>query len=149
MARDTAALFAPGLSREWRSTRPVEWEIGTLGSGAIVTIQPREFESSVPWSRRWDGFFRVLNAIVPIFPPRDDPRYLFAALVHDWMLEEPREGGGYKYDRVRAAAEYFHAAQAGGAPMIGAKFAFLAVAFWAVFKPGAYSDAGGRYVAPR
>lgn len=139
MPRDTVDLFELGTVREWRSTRPVTWEIGTKGSGQIITITPREFESSVPWSKRWDWFFRILNRAIPIFPPRDDRRYLFAALVHDWMLEEQREDGSFRYDRVRASSEYFHAARAGGAPLLGAKFAYLAVAFWSVFKPGSYA----------
>lgn len=75
-----------------------------------------EFESSVPW---WGKLF--------INP--DDPRFLLAAAVHDFMLESGI------YGRPQAAAEWYDAALAGGAPILKAKIAFVCVAFWAVFKP--------------
>lgn len=109
-------MFARGTTRRWATTAPVQWEVGTKGSGLHITIPAgTEFESSVPW---WAGWFIR----------RDDPRFLLAALVHDHLLE-----AGI-YGRPQAAAEWFDGAMAGNAPVIRAKLAFVAVAFWAVFK---------------
>jgi hypothetical protein len=105
--------FERGTKRRHRSTRSIEWEIGHQGSGRWVTIPPREFESSVPWWARW-------------FISRDDPRFLLAALVHDYMLESG------VYGRPQAAAEWYDGAMAGGAPRRKAKVAFIGLAAWAV-----------------
>jgi hypothetical protein len=56
-----------------------------------------------------------------------DPRFLTAALVHDFLLEEG-------YGRAQAAAEWRDAALFGGAPKAKTNLAFVAVAAWAVFK---------------
>ena len=111
-------LFVGGARRRWRITRDVEWEIGYKGSGRMITIPAgTEFESSVP------GFFRwFLNP--------DDPRFLLAALVHDFMLESG------VYGRPQAAAEWYDGARAADAPVWKAKLAYVAVAAWAVYKPG-------------
>lgn len=109
-------MFERGTYRRWRSTRPLEWEIGRQGSGRWVTIPAKtEFESSVPWWARW-------------FISRDDPRFLLAALVHDHLLE----AGAYA--RPQAAAEWYDGALAGGAPGWKAKIAFVGIAAWAVIK---------------
>ena len=95
---------------------PIDWEIGAKDSGRFVTIPAgTEFESSVPAWARW-------------FIGQDDPRFLMAALVHDYMLESGL------YGRPQAAAEWYDVALAGGAPVFRAKVAFVAIAFWAVFK---------------
>jgi len=108
--------FERGTSRRWRSTQAMPWEVGTKGSGNHITIPAgREFESSVPWWAVW-------------LISRDDPRFLLAALVHDYLLE-----AGI-YGRPQAAAEWFDGAMAGGAPVLRAKLAFVALAAWAVFK---------------
>ncbi|WP_284262452.1 DUF1353 domain-containing protein [Roseicyclus amphidinii] len=109
-------LFAPGLRRRWRSTQPLVWEVGRKGgTGLRVTIPAgTEFESSVPWWARW-------------WIDPDDPRYLLAALVHDYLLEAG------VYGRAQAAAEWYDGALAGGAPGWQARSAFVAVAAWAVY----------------
>jgi len=112
-------LFAPGLTRRWRTLRPVVWEVGRKGSGEFITIPAgREFESSVPRLARW-------------WLHPDDPAFLLAALVHDHLLEAGT------YGRPQAAAEWYDGALAGGAPKRKAKLAYVAVAAWAVYKPGA------------
>lgn len=110
----------PGAVRRWRLAQDVPWEVGRKESGAWVRIPAgTEFESSVPWWAVW-------------FIHPDDPRFLLAAAVHDYLLE-----AGI-YGRAQAAAEWFDAALAGGAPLWKARIAFLGVAAWAVYKPGAY-----------
>ena len=114
-------MFERGEKRRWRTTQPIDWEVGRQGSEDWVTIEPgREFESSVPFWAVW-------------FLHPDDPRFLLAALVHDYMLESGR------YGRVQAAAEWFDGALAGQAPRWKAKIAFIGVAAWAVLAPGAYT----------
>jgi len=106
-----------GSVRRWRAYDPVEWEVGTKSSGVWITIPAgTEFETSVPW---WAGWFIG----------RDDPRFLLAALVHDYLLEAGT------YGRVQAAAEWYDGSRAANAPAFKAKIGFVAVAFWAVFKP--------------
>lgn len=112
-------MFERGTVRRWRNTRPVRWEVGRKGSGDWITIPAgREFESSVPSFFQW-------------FLHPDDPRFLLAALVHDVMLESGR------YGRPQAAAEWYDGARAAHAPVLKSKLAFVAVATWAVMKPGA------------
>ena len=110
-------MFERGKIRRFRVLTSVEWEVGRKGSGDWVTIPAgREFESSVPWWARW-------------FLRRDDPRFLLAAAVHDYMLESGR------YGRAQAAAEWYDAAKAGKAPLWKARLCFVGVAIWAVYKP--------------
>lgn len=111
-------MFVRGRTRRWRTTRGVVWHVGRKASGHVVTIPPgREFESSVPW-------------FVPRFIlDQDDPRFLLAALIHDYLLEAG------VYGRPQAAAEWYDGALAGGAPRWQARMFYLAVAFWAVYKP--------------
>lgn len=110
-------MFARGTVRRWQSTQDVTWHIGRARSGLVITIPAgREFESSVPWWAAW-------------LIPRDDPRFLFAALIHDYMLEERLQG------RAQAAAEWRDAALSQGVSPAVAGAAFLVVAFWAVIWP--------------
>ena len=105
-----------GTKRRWRTYQPVRWEVGTKGSGAWVTIPAgTDFEISVPWWGRW-------------YIGQDDPHFLLAALVHDYMLERGI------YGPAQAAAEWYDGARASNAPAFKAKVSFLAVAFWAVWK---------------
>lgn len=115
-----SATFTAGDTRRWRLARSILWDLGRKGSGKPLVIPAGvEFESSVPWYARW------------IIHP-DDPRFLLAALVHDFLLETEI------YGRAQAAAEWFDGALAGGAPTWKAKLVFVAIAFWAVYKPGSY-----------
>lgn len=107
-----------GTVRRWRTLDPVAWDVGLKGSAYRLTIPAgTEFESSVPWWARW-------------WISADDPRFLLAALVHDYLLEIQ------VYGRAQAAAEWFDGAKSGGAPLLKAKIAFVGLAAWAVFKPG-------------
>lgn len=116
-------IFTRGTYRRWRTTEPVTWNVGNKYSHWKLTIPAgREFESSVPWWARW-----ILS--------QDDPRFLLAALIHDVMLEEG------VYGRPQAAAEWYDAALAGGAPRWLAIPAFLAVAAWAVIRHDSHEDA--------
>ena len=106
---DTAALFARGTVRRWRTTRPVPWDVGRKASGHRVTIPAgTEFESSVPRLLRW-------------WMRPDDPRYLLAALVHDYLLE-----AGI-YGRLQAAADWDDAARAAGAPAAKTNLALMGI----------------------
>lgn len=119
-------MFARGSVRRWKTTAAVTWHLGRAQSGLIVTIpQGREFESSVPWWARW------------IVDP-DDPRFLIAALVHDFLLEAG------VYGRAQAAAEWLDGALAGGAPETRAKLCYVAVAIWAVMRPDTAPLAAGK-----
>ena len=110
-------MLERGVLRRWRTCHPVEWEVGSKGSGIHITIPiGTEFESSVPW---WAGWFIH----------RDHPRFMLAALVHDYLLEAGT------YGRAQAAAEWYDGARAENAPRMRAKLGYVAVAFWAVFKP--------------
>lgn len=103
----------PGARRAWRTLDPITWEIGKKGSGLWVTVPAGfEFESSVPRLCWW------------FFPP-DDPRFLKAAAVHDWLLEA-------SYAAAFAAGEWHSAAKSSGAPPVRRYLAFLAVAAWTV-----------------
>jgi hypothetical protein len=108
--------FAQGQARRWILTAPLVWELGSKGSGHLITIPiATEFESSVPWGLRW-------------FVSPDDPRFLLAALVHDYMLESGRFG------RLQAAAEWFDGAMAGGAPRAKAKALYVGISIYAVLR---------------
>ena len=92
------------------------WEVGTKGSGFHIIIPAgTEFESSVPIWARW-------------FISRDDPAFLLAALVHDYLLE-----AGI-YGRPQAAAEWYDGTRAANAPAFKSKIGFVGVAAIAVFK---------------
>ena len=105
-----------GTQRRWRTHHPVEWAVGNKGGYKITIPAGTDFESSVTWWGRW-------------FVGQDDPRFLLAALVHDYLLEAGT------YGRVQAAAEWYDGARAANAPAFRAKVGFIAVAFWAVFRP--------------
>lgn len=104
---------------KFASKRSQVWESGYIGSGYFIQLdKDTPFDSSVPWFLWF------------IMSP-SDPRFLFAAWVHDTILNEGK-------DRVTAASDWFHGARAGGAKGLLPKLGFVAVAFWAVFKPGSY-----------
>jgi len=106
---DTVALFERGTVRRWRTTRPIEWDVGRKASGHRVTIPAgTEFESSVPRLLRW-------------WMRPDDPRYLLAALVHDYLLE-----AGI-YGRLQAGADWDDAARAAGAPAAKTNLALMGI----------------------
>lgn len=110
-------IFERGTKRRWRTIVPIPWDVGRKSSGERIVIPAgTEFESSVPIWARW-------------FLQRDDPRFLLAALVHDFLLEAG------VYGRPQAAAEWFDGAMAARAPRLKSKIAYVAIAAWAVFKP--------------
>lgn len=115
-------MYKRGVSRRWQTTQDVVWEVGRKGSGDFVVVPAGfEFENSVPLLFRW-------------FIQQDDPKFLFPALIHDYMLESGI------YGAAQAAAEWFDACRKAKAPMWKAKPAFVAIAAWAVFKPKFYKE---------
>lgn len=117
-------MFERGVVRRWQTVVEVDWAMGHKDSGASVIIPVGfEFESSVPWWARW-------------FLHPDDPRFLLAACVHDYLIEI----GAYGWPQ--AAAEWFDGAKAGGAPLWKARLCFIAIAAWSAFRsPGSSSEA--------
>ena len=109
-------MLERGIRRRWRTSLPIEWEVGAKGSGNLIAIPAgTEFEISVPWWGRW-------------LIGRDDPHFLLAALVHDYLLETGA------YGKAQAAAEWYDGARAAHAPAWKVKVSFMAVALWAVWK---------------
>jgi len=105
-----------GGPREFLTAAPIHWEIGRKRSGLWVTVPKGfAFESSVPRLLRW-------------FLSPDDPDFLLAAAVHDYLLERG-------FARAFAAGEWHAAALKAGAPRWKAGLAFVCVAVWAVVPP--------------
>ncbi len=95
---------------------PLPWRIGgPMVDHKVVIPAGFTFDSSVPRWLHW------------LLSPHD-PRFLLAACVHDWLLEQG-------YGRAQAAAEWYDGARKGGAPYGLARWAYMAVAAWAVFAP--------------
>lgn len=93
------------------TTAPLSWEIGRKGSGYVVDIPVGWiFDVSVPLVLRW------------IFSPHDI-RYLKAAAVHDWLLED-------RWSRVTAGAEFHEALRADGVGMGRRLAMWLAASVW-------------------
>jgi hypothetical protein len=92
---DLADWYEPAGGILFRVVRPVEWEIGRKGSGLWVIVPLNYvFDVSIPALLRW------------AFDPRD-PRYLKAAALHDWALEQG-------WDGVSSAALFSDALKADG-----------------------------------
>jgi hypothetical protein len=108
---DLAAWYAPAGGIRFRVTRPVKWEVGRLGSGlwAIVPIG-YVFDVSIPRPLRWS------------FDPRD-PRYLKAAALHDWALDDG-------WDGVSSAALFSDALKADGVGVLRRLAMVLAVVIY-------------------
>jgi len=80
---------------KYRSTRPIVWHVGFLGSGYVVEVPSGEiFDGTIPWWAR--AFFSPHN-----------PKYLKAFLLHDYLL---RLG----WDRFSAGAVFHEALKAEG-----------------------------------
>lgn len=82
----------------YKTTQPLIWELGYVGSGQFHTVPAGEvFDVSFPWFSRW------------LLSPHN-PRYLKAAALHDHMLimgwDRPTAGGVFhaalKVEGVRA-----------------------------------------------
>ena len=102
---------SPLPGARWRVVRPVPWEIGRPGSGLWLIVPiGYEFDVSVPWWLRW--------AV-----DRRDPRYLKAAALHDWALDD-------RWDRVSAAAAFADALRADGVGRARRLAMTLAVIVW-------------------
>lgn len=95
----------------YKLTQDLTWEVGKKNSG-LLTIIPKgfSFESSVPKPLWW------------LWSP-DDPYFLKAAAIHDWLLEN-----GYR--PAFAAGEWYDAAKSVHAPRLRRLFGFMAVALW-------------------
>ncbi|SMX29155.1 hypothetical protein TRP8649_03288 [Pelagimonas phthalicica] len=107
-----------GGARGYVTAQPVPWQIGKKDSGwELLVPAGREFESSVPRQLGW------------LFSP-DDPYFLKAACIHDYLIE-----CGYR--RAFADSQWFEAALSEQAPELRARLAYLAMrlrlfAIWAV-----------------
>lgn len=95
----------------YRTTTPLIWEIGVLGSGLVVTV-PSEFsfDMSVPRPLRW------------LVDPHN-PQYRKASCLHDYLLDSG-------WDRIRAAAEFNLALKADGVRSGKRLALFIAVAVY-------------------
>lgn len=108
--------YRRGTFRCWVPVTSRRWAVGGPHVAHVIELPAhREFESSVPRWARW------------IIDP-EDPRFMLAARVHDYLLEEG-------YGRTQAAAEWLDGARALGAPDLLARLAYVAVAAWAVRRP--------------
>ena len=95
----------------YRTTRPVAWELGRLGSGLVYEVPAgTPFDVSVPRGLAW------------AFDPHD-PRYLKAACLHDAMLAQG-------WARPTAAAAFAEALAASGVGPARRLAMFLATALW-------------------
>lgn len=95
----------------------LSWEVGLKGNGNWVKIPAgTKFDVSVPFPFRW-------------FINPNDSRWFIGALVHDYFINQKILG------RAQSAAEFYDGSLAGGAPKWKARIAYVAVAFWAVYKP--------------
>lgn len=75
---------------QYKVTHDIHWEIGKKGSSLWVTVPAGfQFESSVPRMFRW-------------LVSQHDPELLFAAALHDWLLE------GH-YGAIFSAGEWYSA----------------------------------------
>tara|TARA_R110002126_G_scaffold165178_3_gene313038 strand:- start:178 stop:516 length:339 start_codon:yes stop_codon:yes gene_type:complete len=98
----------PNGGTEYITTKPIEWHVGKKNSGLIITVPSGfKFESSVP---------RVLWLA---FSPHD-PFYLWAACIHDWLLENA-------YRPAFAAGEWYDGAMKYGAPKWKTKLAHIGI----------------------
>ena len=93
------------------TTAPLVWEVGRKGSQLVVTVPPDWFfDVSVPGFLRW------------AFSP-DDPRYLKAAALHDWLLVDG-------WSRVAAGAVFHDALRADGVGPLRRLAMWIAVSVW-------------------
>lgn len=119
----TEDLFLAVGGIEYRSTMDFSWRVGGPRVDHVITIPAGfVFQSSVPRGLWW-------------FMSPHDPRFLLAAFVHDWLLQQG-------YGRTQAAAEWHDAARKGGAPYHLARRYYVAVAWWAVYKNNFYVKGG-------
>ena len=90
-----------GDSSRYIVTRPLLWELESIGSGRFLEIPAgHTFDSSVPWALRW------------LVSQHHRP-WLLAACVHDYMLKIAVPGTDQPlYSHARAAAEWHVAATA-------------------------------------
>ncbi|KIT17459.1 DUF1353 domain-containing protein [Jannaschia aquimarina] len=79
----------------FRTIKPIFWEVGRKGSRLWVIVPiGYDFDVSIPVWARW------------LFDPRD-PRYLKAAALHDWLLDD-------EWERVTAGGIFNRALRADG-----------------------------------
>ena len=98
---------------DYQLTSPLVWEVGRKGSGLTVTVPDGYvFESSVPWYARW------------ILSPHDR-RFLSAAAVHDWLLENG-------HPKAFAASQWHDCVAAMGVARWFRLLAFIGMVLWTV-----------------
>lgn len=104
MVRLDNSWCVKGGTRGYVTVTDVPWPIGAKHSKHIETVpKGYEFESSVPSFLEW------------AFSP-DDPFYLLAAAVHDWLIEQG-------YDLDFCDSQWFAAARKMQAPNLRTKVA--------------------------
>ncbi|MCF7725791.1 DUF1353 domain-containing protein [Sulfitobacter sp. M22] len=95
----------------YRSTKPLIWRVGSLGTGAEYAVPVGTvFDVSIPRGLRW------------LFDPHD-PRYLKAAALHDYFL-------ALGWDRFTAGAQFHEALKADGVARWRRAVMTLAVLFF-------------------
>lgn len=100
--------FTKGGNRAYTVDADFDWPIGKVGSPWVLTVPAGfEFESSVPLLLRW-----VLSP--------NDPRFLKAAAIHDYLLE-------HGYSRPFSDAEWLDAARSVHAPRLKRELAFITI----------------------
>lgn len=101
----------PAQGFDYRTTKPVQWEIGAVGSGLWLRVPTGfRFNISVPVCLWW--------AVQP-----DNEKFLKAACLHDYAL---RIG----WSRVAAAAAFSEALRADRVGVLKRLAAVLAVIIW-------------------
>lgn len=99
--------YEKGGSRGYVTTRPRLWESGWKGSGHLITVpEGFEFESSVPRLLKW------------VISP-DDPYFLWAACLHDYLIEV------VKARRPFCDSQWLEAARSDKAPALKREFAYI------------------------
>ncbi|RVV99691.1 DUF1353 domain-containing protein [Mesobaculum littorinae] len=107
---EAAAWYVPVGGLRFRVTAPLRWQIGREGGPAVTVPIGYVFDVSVPRGLRW------------IVRP-DDPRYLKAAALHDWLLDD-------NWHRVTAGAVFNEALAADGVGGLRRLAMWLAVSLW-------------------
>ena len=103
-------MFVPVSNRKWKTTEPIDWDIGYMRSGLTITV-PKGFcfdGASAPW-------FSWL-----VIRP-EDPRVMRAAAIHDHL---------YKYEgfsRIVADSVFYNVLREHEFPRWRSIIAWLAV----------------------
>lgn len=96
---------------KYQTSKLVHWEIGRPGSGAWLTVSEKyTFDVSIP-------------ALFTFAFDSHEPRFMKAACLHDWMLDQG-------WDRTTAAGVFNDALRADGVSRVKRMAMFTAVAWF-------------------